>query len=116
MSLLSHRPLQALVLFLAMVFSPSHEQKDHAIYYNNGFNETNFSMDGIAFIHCNGHWQLTNTSSQEMGHAFYSSPVPFEDNSTHGVAVVPKYPNLSAHGLAITISPSMEFPEAMASQ
>ncbi|XXG66318.1 hypothetical protein AAC387_Pa05g3825 [Persea americana] len=127
---LSHGPLHTLVLFLAIVFSPSHEQKDHVIYYNDGFNKANISLDGIAFIHPNGLLQLTNTSKNKIGRALYSSPVQFKANSSYGVteslafsfsicfvaAVVPAYLGFSGHGLAFTISPSMEFPEAMGSQ
>ena len=126
---LSLKRLHTLVLFLTMVFSPSHEQKD-LVYDYNGFNKGNVSLDGIAFIHPNGLLQLTNTANDQIGRAFYSSPVQFKDNSSHDVAeplcfsfstyfvvaVVPAYLSLSAHGLVFTISPSMEFPEAMGSQ
>ncbi|XXG66322.1 hypothetical protein AAC387_Pa05g3828 [Persea americana] len=114
-----------------MVISPSREQEDHVIYYNDGFNQTNIRLHGAAIIHPNGLLQLTNTSNNKIGHAFYSYPFQFRGNSSHGVAeplsfsfstcfvvaVVPAYHSLmSGHGLAFTISPSRGFPAAMAGE
>ncbi|KAF3443484.1 hypothetical protein FNV43_RR13166 [Rhamnella rubrinervis] len=62
-----------------------------------------------------------------MGHAFYKVPIsfnssssaliPFPSFSTNIVfAIVPEDPNLSGHGMAFTISPSMDFNQAVESQ
>ncbi|XP_058099378.1 L-type lectin-domain containing receptor kinase IV.1-like [Magnolia sinica] len=117
------RLLQSVLLFLAIELSYSAAQKDHFIF--NGFHEANVSLDGIALIHPNGLLQLTNTSKQQKGHAFYPFPLNLR-NSSHGgslsfstsfiFAISPEFPSSSAHGLAFTISPSTGFPGGMPSQ
>ncbi|KAF3454659.1 hypothetical protein FNV43_RR05107 [Rhamnella rubrinervis] len=101
------------------------EDENQFIY--NGFNGSNFHVDGVAKIHPNGLLQLTNSSKIKMGHAFYKVPIsfnssssaliPFPSFSTNIVfAIVPEDPNLSGHGMAFTISPSMDFNQAVESQ
>ncbi|KAI8006656.1 L-type lectin-domain containing receptor kinase S.4 [Camellia lanceoleosa] len=60
-----------------------------------------------------------------MGHAFHTSPFHFK-NSSNGSAfsfstsfafvIVPEYPKLGGHGLAFTLSPSVDLPTALPSQ
>ncbi|XP_030965265.1 L-type lectin-domain containing receptor kinase IV.1-like [Quercus lobata] len=102
-------------------------QNDQFIY--NGFNQTNLRLDGIAKIHSNGLLQLTNTSNQQVGYAFYPLPLEFNSSSSSSVlprslsfstnfvfAIVPQMPMLGGHGLAFVISPSQEFTYGVASQ
>ncbi|GFZ13263.1 concanavalin A-like lectin protein kinase family protein [Actinidia rufa] len=92
--------------------------QDENQFIYNGFDGSGLHLDGIAEIHPNGLLQLTNTSKQEVGHAFY--PVRLNTSSrnlsfsTYFVfAMVPKLPNLGGHGLAFTISPAMNFAQAL---
>ncbi|KAK4606574.1 hypothetical protein RGQ29_000702 [Quercus rubra] len=104
-------------------------QNDQFIY--NGFNQTNLHLDGIAKIHSNGLLQLTNTSNQQVGYAFYPLPLEFNNSSSSSssvlprslsfftnfvFAIVPQMPMLGGHGLAFVISPSLEFTYGVASQ
>jgi hypothetical protein len=100
-------------------------QDDQFIY--NGFHQANLHLDGIAEIHPNGLLQLTNTSNQQVGYAFYPLPLKFNNSpsrltqslsfSTNFVfAIVPQFPMLGCHGIAFAITPSLDFSHAVASQ
>uniref|UniRef100_A0A2N9ITZ9 non-specific serine/threonine protein kinase n=1 Tax=Fagus sylvatica TaxID=28930 RepID=A0A2N9ITZ9_FAGSY len=99
-------------------------QDDQFIY--NGFHEAKLQLHGIAEIHPNGLLQLTNTSNQQVGYAFYPLPLKFNTSSssltqslsfsTNFVfAIVPQLPTFGGHGLTFTITPSWEFTHAVAS-
>lgn len=102
------------------------QEANHFIY--NGFKGANLSLNGIAKINPNGLLQLTNTSHQQIGHAFF--PFPFHFNSSLSnnsrpsfsfstsfvFAMVPESPARDGHGIAFTISPSVEFKGAIATQ
>ncbi|KAF2311895.1 hypothetical protein GH714_027201 [Hevea brasiliensis] len=101
--------------------------QDVGQFVYNGFLGAKLHLDGIAKIHPNGLLQLTNTSKQKMGHAFYQFPLKFSPNSSSPAeslsfsaifvfAMVPELQNLSGHGIAFTISPSLDFSQAVASQ
>lgn len=91
-------------------------------------NNNNITLSGVAKISQNGFIQLTNDTSRLIGHAFYSSPFHFKNNSSttnstsfsfstcFALAIVPEYPKLGGHGLAFTISPSKDFSTALPSQ
>ncbi|XP_044472363.1 L-type lectin-domain containing receptor kinase S.4-like isoform X2 [Mangifera indica] len=78
---------------------------------------TNIILRQDAIIEKNGILRLTNDTSRIQGQAFYRSPIQFK-NSTDGqvfsfsstfvLGIVPEYPQLGGHGLAFTISPSIE--------
>ncbi|XP_015874037.2 L-type lectin-domain containing receptor kinase SIT1-like [Ziziphus jujuba] len=117
------------ILFCLTMLSNIHfslAQDENQFIYN-GFNGANLHLDGIAKILPNGLLQLTNTSLQQKGHAFYKIPIsfntsssaltPFPSFSTNFVfAIVSETPDISCHGLAFTISPSMDFSQALAGQ
>ncbi|XP_059626564.1 L-type lectin-domain containing receptor kinase SIT2-like [Cornus florida] len=97
------------------------QAEDQFIY--NGFNGSNLRLDGSAKVHPNGLLQLTNTSNQQIGHAFYQFPLKFNTSSssltrslsfstTFVFAIIPNSPKLGGHGMAFTISPSMDFSQA----
>ncbi|XP_039052563.1 L-type lectin-domain containing receptor kinase SIT2-like [Hibiscus syriacus] len=95
----------------------------------NGFNGSNLHLNGIAEIQPNGLLQLTNTSKRQIGHAFFPSPLKFNKSSTNifdslsfstnfVFAIVPAEetnPRVG-HGIAFTISPTMELPGAAPTQ
>ncbi|KAM3704346.1 hypothetical protein ACJW30_04G173500 [Castanea mollissima] len=100
-------------------------QNDQFIY-NDFFNQTNLYLNGAAQIHPSGALQLTNTSGRQVGRAFYQFPLKFNTSSsgltqalsfsTNFVfAIVPETPLKGGHGIAFTISPSLELPKASAS-
>ncbi|XP_058099349.1 L-type lectin-domain containing receptor kinase IV.1-like [Magnolia sinica] len=115
---------QSLLLFLFMKFPYSAEQTVNFTY--NGFGGANISLAGSAFIHPNGLLQLTNTSTTvQIGRAFHPSPLNFRNSTSGDVfsfttsfisAIVPGEPNLSGHGIAFVISPSMDFPGSIGGQ
>ncbi|KAI8573938.1 hypothetical protein RHMOL_Rhmol01G0315000 [Rhododendron molle] len=100
------------------------EDENQFVY--NGFDGANLHLDG-AKIHSNGLLQLTNTSKQQIGRAFYQLPIRFDTSSsrlgqdlsfsTHFVfAIVPEITNLSCCGMAFAISPSTDFTKALGNQ
>ncbi|KAL7193222.1 hypothetical protein ACSBR2_024936 [Camellia fascicularis] len=100
-------------------------QLDELFY--SGFNElnTNITLPEISEFQKNGILRLTNETSRKMGHAFHTSPFQFK-NSSNGSAfpfstsfafvIVPEYPKLGGHGLAFTLSPSVDLPTTLPSQ
>ncbi|GLT56245.1 hypothetical protein SLA2020_293040 [Shorea laevis] len=115
-----------LAAFYAAVISMAVAQDQNEFIFN-GFSErSNLHLDGLATIHPDGLLQLTNTSKTEKGHAFYRFPLQFNRSSKSApsysfstcfvFAMVPESPNLSGHGIAFVISPSMDFSQAIASQ
>ncbi|CAN1231370.1 L-type lectin-domain containing receptor kinase IV.2 [Linum grandiflorum] len=90
----------------------------------NGFTGSNLTLNGMATIHRNGLLELTNTSKQQIGHAFFPFPIPSNasDNAmlsfstTFVFAMVPETPTLGGHGIAFVMSPSPHFEGAIATQ
>lgn len=108
-----------LILCLSTPLLNSSQEGNQFIY--NGFRQANLHLDGNAKLHPNGLLQITNTSRQAMGHAFYPYPVKFNGSSfsfsTNFVfAMVPELKDVSGHGLAFVISPSMDLTKATANQ
>ncbi|THG13738.1 hypothetical protein TEA_019672 [Camellia sinensis var. sinensis] len=96
------------------------------LFYS-GFNElnTNITLSGISKFQKNGILRLTNETSRKMGHAFHTSPFHFKNSSNGSVfsfstsfafIIVPEYPKLGGHGLALTLSPSVDLPTTLLSQ
>ncbi|KAH8499157.1 hypothetical protein H0E87_017898 [Populus deltoides] len=121
--------LRSLHFLLALFISLKHlalaQEVNQFIYH--GFTGANLSLNGIASIHPNGLLELTNTSKQQIGHAFFPFPFHFKSSfpnnsrslsfSTNFVfAMVPETPTRGGHGIALTISPSTEFKGATATQ
>ncbi|XP_059626565.1 L-type lectin-domain containing receptor kinase SIT2-like [Cornus florida] len=118
------------LLFLILFSLPTNllaltQAEDQFVY--NGFNGANLRLDGSAKVHPNGLLQLTNTSDQQIGHAFYQLPLKFNTSSSRLVqslsfsttfvfAIVPQLPSLGGHGVAFTISASMDFSQATPTQ
>lgn len=104
--------LALLVAFFLVDFAPASCEVDGFIY--NGFQSRNLSLDGIAEFTSNGLLLLTNSKTQDQGHAFYPNPIHFK-NSPNGTAfsfsttfvfaIRSDYGNLSGHGLVFVIAP-----------
>ncbi|KAJ6715953.1 hypothetical protein OIU74_008650 [Salix koriyanagi] len=121
--------LRSLHFLLALFISLKHlalAQEIHQ-FICHGFTGANLSLNGMASVHPNGLLELTNTSKQQIGHAFFPFPFHFESSfsnnsrslsfSTNFVfAMVPETPTRGGHGIAFTISPSTEFKGATATQ
>ena len=100
--------------------------QDNQFIYN-GFHEAKLHLDGIAEIHPNGLLQLTNTSNHQVGYAFYQLPLKFNTSSSRLTqslsfstnfvfAIVPQALTFGGHGIAFTITPTLDFSHAVASQ
>ncbi|XP_048325071.2 L-type lectin-domain containing receptor kinase SIT1-like [Ziziphus jujuba] len=120
----STRSLLLLTILFNIHFSLAQDENQ---FIYNGFHGANLHLDGIAKIHPNGLLQLTNISKQQIGHAFYKIPISFNKSSSSSIpfpsfstnfvfAMVPELPDISGHGIAFTISPSMSFEHAVATQ
>ncbi|KAA8549306.1 hypothetical protein F0562_000990 [Nyssa sinensis] len=118
------RSLQFLILLFIEL--PALAQDENQFIYN-GFRGANLRLDGLANVHSSGLLQLTNNSKQQTGHAFYHLPLKFDTSSSRLAqslsfstnfifAIVPEYPTAGGHGITFTISPSMDFTQALANQ
>ncbi|KDP42217.1 hypothetical protein JCGZ_02947 [Jatropha curcas] len=116
-----------LALFVCTEQSSSLAQEaTHFIY--NGFRDANLSLNGAAKIHPSGLLELTNTSHQQIGHAFFPFPFHFNKSAsknsssslsfstTFVFAIVPASHDNDGHGFAFAISPSVVFKGATATQ
>ncbi|KAI8014501.1 putative L-type lectin-domain containing receptor kinase I.11 [Camellia lanceoleosa] len=116
------KPVHFLLLFYVCLKTLALAQDENQFIYN-GFQGANLHLDGLAQIHPNGLLQLTNASQKQSGHAFYQLPIKFNDSlpqtlsfSTNFVFImVPEYP-VNGHGIAFTISPSMNFTGAFTTE
>ncbi|XP_042491190.1 L-type lectin-domain containing receptor kinase IV.2-like [Macadamia integrifolia] len=111
-----------MVLFLLLKRFEASQQDDLSFTYN-GFQEANFSFDGLAQITHNGLLMLTNGTKLQKSHTFYPHSLQFKNLSTGNVisfsstfvfAMVSEYPTIGGPGIAFVITPSMKFPGAKA--
>ena len=119
--------LLGLLVCLKFMASSSADQEETQFIFN-GFQGAHLNLSGISNIHPNGLLELTNTSYQEIGRAFFPFPFKFNTSlsnnsnpslsfSTNFVfAMVPELTDHGGHGIAFAISPSLEFEGAMATQ
>uniref|UniRef100_A0A1J3G509 non-specific serine/threonine protein kinase n=1 Tax=Noccaea caerulescens TaxID=107243 RepID=A0A1J3G509_NOCCA len=119
-----HLLLSIIVFFVNLISFSS--QQDLSFIYN-GFNQedqVNLHLDGSARIQSNGLLQLTNATTQQMGHAFFNRPFDFGSASseslsfsTHFVcALVPEPGSDGGHGIAFLLSASMDLTQAKPTQ
>ncbi|KAE8696667.1 putative L-type lectin-domain containing receptor kinase I.6 [Hibiscus syriacus] len=122
------RSIPILVSFLMCLEQFVLSQVENQFIFN-GFNGSNLHLNGIAEIQPNGLLQLTNTSKRQTGHAFFPFPLKFNKSSTNifdslsfstnfMFAIVPAEETnpRGGHGIAFTISPTMELPGAAPTQ
>ncbi|KAI5576200.1 hypothetical protein BDE02_09G029000 [Populus trichocarpa] len=112
-------------LFVSLKLLALAQEQNQFIYH--GFTGANLLLSGNAKFHPNGLLELTNTSKRQIGRAFF--PFPFQFNTSlfnnsrslsfstqFAFAMVPEQPTLGGQGMAFTISPSVDFTGAMATQ
>jgi serine/threonine protein kinase len=112
-------------LFVSSKLLALAQEKNQFIYH--GFTGANLLLSEIAKIHPNGLLELTNTSKQQIGRAFF--PFPFLFNTSlfnnsrslsfstqFAFSMVSELPTLGGHGMAFTISQSANFAGALATQ
>ncbi|CAA7030951.1 unnamed protein product [Microthlaspi erraticum] len=112
------------IIFFVNLISFSSQQDLSFIY--NGFNQdqVNLHLDGSARIQPNGLLQLTNATTQQMGHAFFNRPFDFGSASseslsfsTHFVCALVRNPGSDGgHGIAFVLSASMDLTQAEPTQ
>ncbi|GMI92172.1 L-type lectin receptor kinase IV.2 [Hibiscus trionum] len=122
------RSISVLISFLMCLEQFVLSQVENQFVFN-GFNGTNLHLNGIAEIQPNGLLALTNTSKRQIGRAFFPFPLKFNTSSTNisdslsfstnfVFAMVPAEETnpRGGHGIAFTISPTMELPGAAPTQ
>ncbi|KAF3621392.1 L-type lectin-domain containing receptor kinase IV.4 [Capsicum annuum] len=114
--------LVMLVSLFLVDFAPACCEVDEFIY--NGFQPRNIVLDGIANLTSNGLLLLTDSKTQDQGHAFYPNAIHFK-NSPNGTtvfsfsttfvfAIRSDYRPLDGHGLAFVIAPQRGIRRALA--
>ncbi|XP_010262573.1 PREDICTED: L-type lectin-domain containing receptor kinase IV.2-like [Nelumbo nucifera] len=116
--------LLLLCSFLLLFMSCMVASEDAGFIYN-GFQGANVSLDGMAQITPNGLLMLTNQSIRQIGHAFYSYPFQFKNQSDGNVitfsttfvfGILPEFQSLGGHGIAFVITPTRALPGALPAQ
>ncbi|KAK1299828.1 L-type lectin-domain containing receptor kinase IV.1 [Acorus calamus] len=78
------------------------------------------TLNGRGEITSNGLLRLTNTTKQQMGHAFYPTPLHFNKSfsfsTTFVFAIVPRDPQVSGNGIAFVLSPNTDLPGSKPNQ
>lgn len=109
-----------MVISFLLLIHLSSQQETGFIF--NGFRQGDLHVDGVAQILPGGLLQLTNTSEQKMGHAFFKQPFEFNSSgsltfSTHFVCAMVREPGVTGgNGIAFFLSPSMDLSNADATQ
>ncbi|CAH2069345.1 unnamed protein product [Thlaspi arvense] len=109
-----------LIFFNHLIFLLSQQEGAGFIYNDFSQAQADLHLDGAAKILLpGGLLQLTNASTQQMGHAFFKKPFEFDPSdkkfsfSTHFVcALVPKPGADGGHGIAFVVSSSVDFTQA----
>nr|VDD32844.1 unnamed protein product [Brassica oleracea] len=111
--------LNILIISSLHLISLSSQQETRFVY-ENFLDQEDLYLDASAKVVPSGLLQLTNTSMNQIGHAFYKKPVELSSSkplsfSTHFVcALVPKKGHEGGHGIAFLVSPSRDFSHAEA--
>ncbi|KAF8102369.1 hypothetical protein N665_0198s0077 [Sinapis alba] len=109
-----------MVISFLLLIHLSSQQETRFVF--NGFRQGDLQVDGVAQILPGGLLQLTNTSEQKMGHAFFKQPFEFNSSeslsfSTHFVCAMVRKPGVTGgNGIAFFLSPTMNLSEADATQ
>ncbi|KAK1275399.1 L-type lectin-domain containing receptor kinase IV.2 [Acorus gramineus] len=108
------------LLCLLLLFETKASTSDNESFTFNGFRGANMSLNGLAEITSNGLLRLTNTSTEQKGHAFYPIPLHFNKSfsfsTTFVFAIVPRDPLESGHGIAFILSPNTILPGSISNQ
>ncbi|XP_020591049.1 L-type lectin-domain containing receptor kinase IV.2-like [Phalaenopsis equestris] len=118
-------PLICPLLFVTRLMITASASDHTTNFVFNGFASANLLLDGMATVTSTGLLQLTEPTDQDMGHAFYPYPLPFKNASSAAAlsfstsfvfAIVPRYPDLTGHGIAFVLSASSDLTPALPSQ
>ncbi|CAN6806478.1 unnamed protein product [Brassica oleracea] len=107
-----------LIFFNHLIFLLSQQEGAGFIYNSFLQAQPDLHLDGAAkILSLDGLLQLTNASTQQMGHAFFKQPFDSSAKnfsfSTHFVcALVPKPGAEGGHGIAFVVSSSLDFTHA----
>ncbi|KAK1323023.1 L-type lectin-domain containing receptor kinase IV.1 [Acorus calamus] len=108
------------LLCLLLLFKTKASTSDNESFIFNGFRGANITLNGLAEITSNGLLRLTNTSTEQKGHAFYPTPLHFNKSfsfsTTFVFAIVPRDPLESGHGIAFVLSPNTILPGSISNQ
>lgn len=113
------------LLFLSLNLLAAFTTGDGQQFVYSGFSNNDLVVDGATTITSNGLLELTNGTDQQIGHAFYPTPLRFtrspngtvQSFSTSFVfAILSVYTDLSAHGMAFIVAPSQNFSGALPGQ
>ncbi|XP_066397021.1 L-type lectin-domain containing receptor kinase SIT2-like [Miscanthus floridulus] len=113
------------LLFLSLNLLAAFTTGDAQQFVYSGFSNNDLVVDGGTTITSNGLLQLTNGTDQQIGHAFYPTPLQFtrspngtvQSFSTSFVfAILSVYTDLSAHGMAFVVARSRNFSGALPGQ
>jgi hypothetical protein len=113
------------LLFLSLNLLAAFTTGDGQQFVYSGFSNNDLLVDGATMITSNGLLELTNGTDQQIGHAFYPTPLRFtrspngtvQSFSTSFVfAIQSVYTDLSAHGMAFIVAPSRNFSAALPGQ
>ncbi|KAL0673175.1 hypothetical protein Bca4012_001156 [Brassica carinata] len=111
-----------LIFFNHLIFLLSQQEGAGFIYNSFLQAQPDLHLDGAAkILSPDGLLQLTNASTQQMGHAFFKQPFDSSAKnfsfSTHFVcALVPKPGAEGGHGIAFVVSSSLDFTHAVPTQ
>ncbi|KAH7673633.1 Non-specific serine/threonine protein kinase protein [Dioscorea alata] len=116
--------IRVLLLWILMVELLATDPLDVDNFIFNGFmSGSNLSLDGSASILPNGLLCLTKDRTQNLGHAYYSTPLRFRQNSPNGntfsfsttflFSITPDQSNHTGHGIAFFISPTTYLPSSL---
>ncbi|KAK1275398.1 L-type lectin-domain containing receptor kinase IV.1 [Acorus gramineus] len=112
-------PNVLLLLLLLLLFKTKVSSSDESFVFN-GFRGSNMTLNGRGEITSNGLLRLTNTTKQQMGHAFYPTPLHFNKSfsfsTTFVFAIVPRDTQVSGNGIAFVLSPNTDLPGSKPNQ
>lgn len=114
------------LLFLSLNLLAAFTTGDGQQFAYSGFSKNDLVVDGATTtITSNGLLELTNGTDQQIGHAFYPTPLRFSRSpngtvqsfsTTFVFAILSVYTDLSAHGMAFVVAPSRNFSGALPGQ
>ncbi|KAG2244353.1 hypothetical protein Bca52824_093800 [Brassica carinata] len=114
------------VVFFVILLSKSSSQVLENFTYNGFHPPLNLiSLQGIASVTSSGLLTLTNSTSHQTGHAFYTQPIRFKDTPNDAVssfstsfvfAIHSQIPTLGGDGIAFVVAPTSTLPSARSGQ
>ncbi|CAN6853163.1 unnamed protein product [Brassica oleracea] len=117
--------LLTVVFFVILLIKSSYQVLDNFTY--NGFHPplNLISLQGIASVTPSDLLTLTNSTSHQTGHAFYTRPIRFKDTPNDAVssfstsfvfAIHSQIPTLGGDGIAFVVAPTSTLPSARSGQ